>query len=188
MDTKTVSRLWWSIGLRGALAVVFGLVALFSSHTTLLVLTYIFGAFALINGTVALVTAARAGQAHGRWGLLAFDGLVGIAAGIVSFVWPGITVLVFVYLVAVWAIMTGMAEIAFALQWPNTLPHPWQAALGGALSVLFGILLAVRPPSGERALMVQIGSYAILTGLSLLSYAYRLQALRHGVGSVRGMA
>jgi uncharacterized membrane protein HdeD (DUF308 family) len=184
MDTKTISRIWWAIALRGALAVIFGLVALFYSGKTLLALVYVFGAFAVLNGIAALVSAVRAGEAHRRWGWLAFGGLVGIAAGIVSFVWPGITALAFVYLVAAWAIITGVAEIAFALSWPDTLAHPWLASLSGALSVLFGILLAVWPRSGALALVWLIGIYAIIYGATLLYYAYRLQALRHEVGAI----
>jgi uncharacterized membrane protein HdeD (DUF308 family) len=185
MDTKTVSRIWWALALRGALAVIFGLVALFSSRTTLLALIYVFGIFAVLNGLVALVTAVRAGEAHRRWVWLAVMGLFGVAAGIVSFVWPGITALAFVYLIAAWAIITGVAEITFALSWPDTLAHPWLAAISGALSVLFGILLAVWPRAGVLTLVWLLGVYAILYGLTLLYYAYRLQALRHEVGRLR---
>jgi uncharacterized membrane protein HdeD (DUF308 family) len=188
MDTKTVSRIWWTIALRGALAVVFGLVALFYSGKTLLALVYVFGAFAVISGVASMVAAVRAGETHRRWGWLAAAGLVGVAAGIVSFVWPGITALAFVYLVAAWAMITGVAEIAFALSWPDTLAHPWLAALSGALSVLFGILLAAWPRSGALALVWLIGIYAILYGLTLLYYSYRLQALRHEVRSIGSAA
>ena len=62
----------------------------------------------------------RAGEAHQRWGWLAASGTVSVAAGVVAFVWPGITALAFVYLIAAWAIISGGAEIAFALALPDT--------------------------------------------------------------------
>jgi uncharacterized membrane protein HdeD (DUF308 family) len=177
MDKETMKRVWWVIGIRGALAIIFGLVALFYPRFTLLGLVYAFGVFALLNGLFAIVAAVRAGEAHYRWRWLALAGLAGVAAGVVSFVWPGYVALVFVYFVAAWAVIVGVAEIAFALQWPDTLAHPWLAALSGALSVLFGILIAIWPRSGETALTWLIGIYAILYGAALVYYAYRLQAL-----------
>jgi len=184
MDKETMKRVWWAIVLRGALAIVFGLVALFYTGATLRALVYVFGVFALLNGLFAIVAAARAGEAHLRWGWLATAGVAGVAAGVVSFVWPGVTALVFVFLVAAWAIVNGVAEIAFALQWPDTLAHPWLAAFSGALSVLFGILLAVWPRSGETTLTWLIGIYAIIYGATLLYYGYRLRALRDEVRAI----
>jgi uncharacterized membrane protein HdeD (DUF308 family) len=111
-----------------------------------------------------------------------------VAAGVVSFVWPGITALAVVFLVSAWAIISGVAEISFALSWPDTLAHPWLAALSGAVSVLYGIVLAVWPRSGAIALTWLLGIYAIAYGASLLYYAYRLQALRSDVRAAAGVA
>lgn len=177
MDTKTVSRIWWAMALRGVLAIVFGIVALFYTGQALLALILVFGVYAVLGGITAIVAAVRAGEAHLRWGWLAFSGIVGVAAGVVSFVWPSITALAVVFLVAAWAIVLGVAEIAFALQWPDTLAHPWLAAISGALSVVFGILLAVWPRSGAITLTWLLGIYAILYGASLLYYSYRLRTL-----------
>lgn len=186
MDTKTVSRIWWAMALRSALAIVFGVVALIFTGATLLALVYVFGAFVLLSGLLEIVAAVRAGEAHRRWGWLAVAGIVGVVAGIVSFVWPGITALAFVYVVAAWALISGVAEIAFALAWPDTLAHPWLAALSGALSVLFGFLLAVWPRSGAITLTWLLGIYAVAYGVVALYYAYRLQALRREAQSLRG--
>lgn len=181
MDTSMVSRIWWAIALRGVLAILFGIVALFYTGSTLLALVYVFGVFAVLNGVFAIVAAVRAGEAHQRWGWLIVAGVVGVAAGVVSFVWPGITALAVVFLVAAWAIISGVAEIGFALSFPDTLAHPWLAALSGAISVLYGIVLAVWPRSGAVALTWLLGIYAIAYGASLLYYAYRMQALRSNV-------
>jgi uncharacterized membrane protein HdeD (DUF308 family) len=185
MDKDTMKRVWWAIGIQGVLAIVFGLVALFYTSITLRALIYVFGVFTLLNGIFAIVAAVRAGEAHMRWGWLALAGIAGVVAGIVCFVWPTFVALAFVYLVSIWAIVIGVAEIAFALQWPDTLAHPWLAALAGALSVLLGILLAIWPRSGATAFTWLIGIYAILYGATLLYYGYRLQALRHEVHEVR---
>jgi uncharacterized membrane protein HdeD (DUF308 family) len=185
MDSKTASRIWWSLVIRGVLAILFGIVAFIYTGQTLLALVFVFGVFAVLSGIATLVAAVRAGEAHQRWGWLAVSGILGIAAGIVAFVWPGITALAFVYLVAAWAILSGGAEIAFALAYPDTLAHPWLAGLSGLLSVVFGILLAVWPRSGVVTLTWLVGIYAIAYGATLLYYAYRLQEVRKAVGSVR---
>lgn len=187
MDTQMVSRIWWTVALRGVLAVLFGVVALFFTGRTLLALIYVFGVYAVLSGLVAIVAAVRAGEAHRRWGWLAIAGIVGVAAGIVSFLWPGLTALAVVLVVAAWAIIIGVAEIAFALSWPDTLAHPWLAALSGAVSVVYGVLLAVWPRSGAVALTWLLGIYAIIYGATVLYYAYRLQALRQGLRSAVGL-
>jgi uncharacterized membrane protein HdeD (DUF308 family) len=110
-----------------------------------------------------------------------------VVAGIISFVWPGITALAVVFVVAAWAIISGVAEIGFALSWPDTLAHPWLAALSGAVSVAYGVLLAVWPRLGAVALTWLLGVYAIAYGISLLYYAYRLQSLRNDVRAATDM-
>src|SRR5262245_46476083 len=174
MDAKIVSGIWWSLVIRGVLAILFGLVTFFYTGQTITALIYVFGVFALLSGAVTLVAAVRTGEARQRWGWLAASGLIGVAAGVVTLVNPNATALAFVYLVAAWAILSGVAEVAFALALPQTLAHPWLEALSGALSVLFGVLLAVWPKSGETALIWLIGIYAILYGASMLYHAFLL--------------
>jgi uncharacterized membrane protein HdeD (DUF308 family) len=185
MDSKIVSGIWWALVIRGVLAVLFGIVAFFYTGQTLVALVYVFGIFALLSGIAMIVAAVRAGEAHQRWGWLAASGLIGVAAGVVSFVWPNPTALAFVYIVAAWAILSGVAEIAFALALPETLARPWLAGLSGALSVLFGVLLAVWPKSGATALVWLTGIYAIAYGLTLFYYAFLLQTARSGAGALR---
>src|SRR5579864_9301718 len=115
MDSTIASRIQWWLGLRGVLAIIFGILAFTYTGQTLLALIYVFGVFAVISGITTLVAAVRAGESHMRWGWLATSGILSVAAGVAAFVWPGFTALAFVYLVAAWAIFTGMAEIVFAL-------------------------------------------------------------------------
>jgi uncharacterized membrane protein HdeD (DUF308 family) len=177
---KILSAIGWSLAIRGVLAVLFGVVAFFYTGQTITALIYVFGAFALLSGLVTLVAAVRAGEAHEHWGWLAASGVIGVLAGVICFVNPNATALAFVYLVAAWAVLSGVAEIAFALALPQALAHPWLEALSGALSVLFGVLLAVWPKSGETALIWLIGIYAILYGASMLYHAFLLQTARTG--------
>jgi uncharacterized membrane protein HdeD (DUF308 family) len=187
MDSKVVSRIWWSVVLRGVLAILFGVATFFYTGQTLLALVYVFGVFAVLSGIATLIIAVRAGEAHQRWGWLAVSGILGVLVGVVAFVWPGITALAFVYLIAAWAIFAGVAEIAFALAAPMTLPHPWLAGLSGLLSVVFGILLAVWPRSGAAALTWLIGIYAIAYGVTLLYYAFLVQGLRNEARSLSSL-
>ena len=150
MDSKIASRIWWSLVIRGVLAIVFGIVAFIYTGQTLLSLVLVFGVFAVLSGIASLVAAVRAGEVHQRWGWLAVSGLLSIAAGVMTFVWPGITALAFVLLVAAWAIFTGVMEITFALALPETLAHPWLMGFSGLLSVVLGIVLAVWLTPGQR--------------------------------------
>jgi uncharacterized membrane protein HdeD (DUF308 family) len=181
MDSKILSAIWWTLAIRGALAVLFGLVAFFYTGQTITALVYVFGVFALLSGLVTLVAAVRAGEAHQHWGWLAASGVIGVLAGVTCFVNPNATALAFVYIIAAWAILSGVAEITFALALPQTLAHPWLTALSGALSVVFGVLLAVWPKSGETALVWLIGIYAIANGVTQLYHAFLLQVARKGV-------
>lgn len=187
MDSKIVSRILWWLALRGMLAILFGIVAFFYTGQTLLALVYVFGVFAVLSGIATIVVAVRAGEAHQRWGWLAASGIVGVAAGVVALVWPGVTALAFVYLIAAWAIISGVAEIAFALAQPVTLVHSWLAGLSGALSVAFGVLVSRWPRSGAIALTWLIGVYAIVYGVMLLYYAVLLEGARSGAQALKNV-
>ena len=108
----------WAIGLRGVLAIVFGLIALVLPAVTMLSLVIVFAAYALVDGVLAIVAAVRSARRHERWGLLVLEGVVDIAVGVLAFLWPGLTIVIFVLLVAAWAIVTGalMTAAAFRLQ------------------------------------------------------------------------
>ena len=179
MDPKIVSRIWWSLVIRGALAIVFGIVAFIFTGQTLLAMVYVFGVFAVLSGVSSLAMAVRAGEAHQRWAFLAVSGLLSVAAGVTAFFWPGLTALAVVLVVAFWAIATGIMEIAFALAAPVILPHPWLMAFSGLLSVIFGVLLAAWPRAGVVTLTWLVGIYAIAYGATLLYYAYVAERTQH---------
>src|SRR5262245_66642475 len=123
MDSKIVSGIWWSLLIRGILAILFGIVAFFYTGQTLVALVYVFGVFALLSGIAMLSAAVRAGEAHQRWGWLAASGLLGVAAGVVSLVWPNSTAQAFVYFVAATALVSFLLDISFALALAVNFAH-----------------------------------------------------------------
>jgi len=170
-------RHWWAMALRGALAVLFGLVALLWPRLTLDILVIGFGAFVLVGGIFAVIAALGDRGVHDRWGVLLAEGLVGIGIGLVTFFWPTITALALLFLIVVWAIATGILEIAVATWMHRAMGNEWLLLLGGIASVLFGILLAVLPAAGLLALTWLIGIYAIVFGAILLLLAFQWRKL-----------
>lgn len=175
----TLSRNWWALLIRGIAAVLFGILAFVWPQASLVALVLLWGAYALVDGIFALVAAfARPDIRDRRW-LLVLEGLVGIAAGIVAFVWTDITALVLLYIIAAWAIVTGVIEIVAGIRLREEIKGEWALILGGILSVLFGLFLAIFPGAGALAVVYIIGAYALLFGVLLIILAFRLRS--HGV-------
>ncbi len=172
---EVLARNWWALALRGLFAVLFGLLAFAWPGVTLAALVILFGAYALVDGIFALIAAVRAAEAHERWWLFVIEGLAGIAAGLLTFMWPGITALVLLYLIAWWAVITGVLEIAAAIRLRKEISGEWALVLGGVASVIFGFLLLLRPGVGALAVVWLIGIYALLFGALLLTLAFRLR-------------
>ena len=184
--SEALARNWWAIALRGVLAIVFGVIALVVPGVTMLSLVIVFAAYALVDGVLAIVAAVRSARRHERWGLLVLEGVVDIAAGVLAFLWPGLTIVIFVLLVAAWAIVTGalMTAAAFRLQ----LDHGrWWLALGGLASLVYGVLLIIAPLIGALVLTWWLGAYALVFGVLLLILAFRLRA-KHAEGRHAGFA
>ncbi len=155
---------------RGIVAVLFGVVALVWPSMTLYVLVFLFGIFAVIGGITAVAAALRSRELQG-WGLLLFEGILGILAGVVALVWPGITALAFLYLLAAWAILTGILELVAPLAFPMSGGRGLLMVLSGIVSIVFGVLIAAQPSSGLLAVVWLIGAYAIVFGImSVVAY------------------
>ena len=166
---------WWALALRGVIAILFGLAAFLRPDIALGALILLFGAYALVDGAFAIVGVfggTRAGTP--RW-LLLLEGVVGILAGLIAFIRPGLTAVALLYLVAAWAIVTGIAEIATAIRLRQEIRGEWALIVGGILSVLFGLLLAVLPGVGILSLIWLIGAYAVVFGVLLLIAAFRVR-------------
>jgi uncharacterized membrane protein HdeD (DUF308 family) len=149
---------------RGIAAILFGILTLVWPNLTLSVLVLLFGVFAVIGGITAVAAALRNREEPG-WGLLFFEGILGILAGVVALVWPNITALAFVYLLAAWAIITGIMELVAPLSFPMRGGRALLMVLAGLVSIVFGIIIAAQPASGLLAVVWLIGAYAILFGV-----------------------
>lgn len=172
---QVLARNWWALALRGLFAIVFGLIALFMPGLTLVALVILFGAYSLVDGVFGVAAAVRAAESHNRWGWLLVEGIAGILTGIITFVWPGITAIVLLYLIAAWAIVTGVFELLAAFRLRGHIANEWLLLLGGAASVIFGVLLIAQPGAGALALLWLIGIYAIVFGVLVLALAFRLR-------------
>jgi uncharacterized membrane protein HdeD (DUF308 family) len=167
---------WWTLAIRGVLAVLFGLAALLLPGITLVALVLLFGAYALADGIIALIAGARGLRRHERSWPLLLEGVLGIAAGVLTVVWPGITALVLVYLIAAWALLTGALEIATAIRLRKIITGEWLLVLSGVVSILLGVILVVAPGAGALGLVLWIGAYALVFGVLLLILAFRLRS------------
>jgi len=171
---------WWAVALRGVCGIVFGIIAFLLPGVALAALVFLFGAYALVDGMFALVSAVRAGREHGRWGTLAFYGVAGILAGVWAFAVPVLTLFALVGLVAAWALITGALEIAAAFRLRQTIRGEWLLALAGVCSILFGAALLLAPVAGAVVLAWWIGAFVMVTGIVQLALAFRL---RHWTGA-----
>jgi len=174
---NALARNWWAVVLRGVLAIAFGLIAFFYPTLTLPVLVLLFGAYALVDGVFAFLAAMRAAARHERWGALILEAISGVAAGVLTFVWPALTALVLLYLIAAWAFITGVFEIIAAVRLRKEIAGEWMLGLGGIASIVFGVLLVINPGTGALAVTWLIGLYAMLFGVLLLGVGLRLRGM-----------
>ncbi|WP_380873783.1 membrane protein [Sphingomonas sp. DBB INV C78] len=170
-----LARNWWAFAVRGLLGVLFGVVALTFPGATMLSIVWLFGAYAIADGIFAIIGAVRSARAGEQWGSLALGGVVDIGAGIVAFLWPGLTVVVFVLLIAVWALVSGAFMLAAAAK-VDADHGRWWLILGGVASLAYGALLLIAPMTGALVLTWWIGAYAIVLGVAFIFLAFRLRA------------
>jgi uncharacterized membrane protein HdeD (DUF308 family) len=173
-----LAKNWWLLLLRGIAAIVFGVLTFVWPGLTLLTLIFIYGAFALTDGVIAIIAAITGGAPAPRW-WLALVGLFGIAAGILTFMWPGITALVLLFFMAGWAIAIGVSQIIGAIQLRKEIDNEWLLILSGVVSVLFGIGVMLMPGAGALALIWVIGLYAIIAGVLYIALALKLKKHVH---------
>ena len=170
-----LSENWWALALRGLLAMLFGLAALFLPLDTLEAVGRVFGAYALTEGVLVALTEIRRTRYSG---VLIAEGATGILAGLVALAWPSITALVLLYVVAIWAILSGVAEMIAAVSLRREIEGEWALFLVGVLSVIFGIILAVLPGVGLLSFVWLVGLYALAIGGALIVLTLRVRGLQ----------
>jgi len=181
-----IARNWWMVALRGAFAILFGLLTIAWPQLTVVVLVALFGAWALLDGISAFIAAWRSAEAKQTWWPFLVTGVLGVGAAIVTWVWPQITALSLLYVIAVWAIASGALQIAAAIRMRKVITNEFWLALAGVGSVVFGLLVLVFPGAGAIGIAWAIGWYAILFGILLVMLGFRLRSMRPMATSTGG--
>ena len=179
---SNLTRNWWLVGLRGLLAIAFGLIAWVWPGITLQALIFLLGIYFIADG-IASIAMALSPLGRAQWGWLLFKGIFSIAAGVVVFVWPGLTAVALLAMVAAYAFILGVIEIVSAFQFDLSTADKWLMGLTGVLSIVYSVLLLVWPNSGLLSLVWMVGFYAVLYGFTLLALSYRLNKLNNTVKS-----
>jgi uncharacterized membrane protein HdeD (DUF308 family) len=172
-----IARNWWVFVFRGVVAILFGVLAFLRPGITLEALVLLFAFWALFDGVLALIGSVGAAEAHEPWWPLVLIGLLGIAAGVVTLKWPGITALALLLVIAYWSIFRGILEIVGAVRLRNLIPGEGWLVVGGLASIAFGVLLIIYPGSGLLAVIWLIGIYAVIFGIAQLMLGFRLKNL-----------
>jgi uncharacterized membrane protein HdeD (DUF308 family) len=172
----TVARNWPLVLIRGVAAIAFGVICLVWPAISLLALVLLWGIYALVDGVNAIVWGASS-----RWWSMVVVGVVSVLAGLIAFFWPAITALALLYLIAAWAIVRGVVEIAAAVRLRHEIENEWLLGLGGIASLALGVLIAVFPGAGALSVVWLIGVFAVVFGALAVGLALRLRSLKRTV-------
>jgi len=172
-----IAHNWWLHVLRGCLAILFGIIAIIWPGLSLGILIILFGVYVLLEGVLAIIAAFKQ-RKEKSWWLLLLEGIAGLVVGIFAFIWPALTAVVLLIFISLWAILTGILEIAAAVQLRKEMKGEWVLGLAGGLSVLIGILLIANPLAGALAVVWLIGIYAILFGTLLIYLGFKARSYK----------
>jgi uncharacterized membrane protein HdeD (DUF308 family) len=175
----TLTKSWWALVLRGVLAIVFALLMFAAPAITLAYLIALFGVYAIFDGVLLTIAAFASGT--GNWWALLLAGILGIVAGGIAFVNPGLTALTLLYCIAFWSVTAGISQIIAAIRLRKEIEGEWLLGLAGAISVVFGIILVASPGAGALGLILVIASYAFLAGIVLIGLGIKLRSFRRSV-------
>lgn len=165
---------WWALALRGVFAILFAIIAFLRPGITGQVIVLFFGAYALVDGVFALIAGLRAARQHGRSGALLLEGILNILIGVIVFLMPGAALVALIYLIAIWAVISGIMLVAAGIALIR-VSGEWLLVVAGLVSILFGIVLFAQPAVGVIALSWWLGVYALLFGILLVSAAFRVR-------------
>jgi|FLYN01.1.fsa_nt_gi uncharacterized membrane protein HdeD (DUF308 family) len=170
-----MARNWWIWLIRGIAAIIFGILAFLNPQDALLAIVLVWGAYALIDGLFALISGFRGRETNRQWWVTVLEGVVGVIAGILTFIYPDITALVLLYIIAAWAIITGILEIIAAIQLRKEIEGEFWLGLSGLASIVFGVLLFLFPGAGILTVLWMVAAYAIVFGVLMILLAFRLK-------------
>ena len=170
-----LAKYWWVFLLRGIFSVIFGILAFVMPGLTIATLVIVWGAYALVDGVFSLWASATGGtKADDHW-LVGLQGLIGLAAGIITLIMPGVTALGLLIAIAAWSLVVGVLQIAAAIKLRKEIEGEFWLGLSGLISILFGLFIIARPGEGALAVIWIIGSYALIFGVFLVAFAFRIK-------------
>lgn len=176
-----LAKNWWVFLIRGFAAILFGAAVFIFPGAALSAIVALIAAYFLVDGVFTVIYAVQH-RTQPRWWISLLEGFIGIIAGIAAFIYPGMTVFVLLYIVAFWAMLTGLMEIIFAIQMRREISNEWWMILSGILSIVFGALLIIFPGTGILSLLWLVGAYAFIFGAFMIILAFRLKGMRPGTG------
>lgn len=176
MSEKKLAKHWWAILVRGVVAILFALLAFFATGFTLNLLLIFLGVYLVLDGLFAVVGAVMAAPNHNNWWILMLEGLVSLIAGIMIFAWPGISLVVMLYIIAIWAIVTGIFEFLASIGASWAAPGKVFLGTTGVLSIILGVMVFIYPELSLAAIIWLIGIYALVIGVSMIFLGLKLRA------------
>jgi uncharacterized membrane protein HdeD (DUF308 family) len=173
---------WWALALRGLAGILLGMLAFAWPEITITALVTVFGLYAIIDGLFAIVAALRGVRELDRWGWMLVEGIAGVIAGITALAMPLLGALVLTWIVALWAIVTGVLEIGAAFRLRKIIEHEWMLMLAGMLSLALGFVIVLQPGVGLTVIVTYVGAYALVAGAVTLVLAFRIRKWAHEHG------
>ena len=176
---EVLSRNWGWVVLRGLATLLFGVLAFVAPGLSLFGVMILFALYAVAEGLASVVAAInRALISEERWGSLLVSGVVSLLAGAIALIWPAMTALILVFIIALRAIVTGILDIMTAIRIRHVVTGEWMMALAGVMSILFGVVLIMQPGVGALGLIYVIGGWAVLFGALMVALGVKLRSLR----------
>jgi uncharacterized membrane protein HdeD (DUF308 family) len=178
------SRQWWVVVLEGILGIVFGILALIYPGITLITLAILFAVWAIVAGLFEIIQGFRVAEHRGRSWPFAVMGVLAIAAGVIAFVVPGITLIGLAILLGAWLLVKGVLEVYTAWRIRNEVSGEWLLALAGVLAIVAGVIILAMPAIGIVLAIALIASWAIVGGVLAIFFGLRLRSLGQRMGTV----
>ena len=172
---SSIAKSWWAYLIRGIASIVFGLLALFMPGLTLFLLVVFFAAYVLVDGASAIFTSFNSRDTDTRWWWHLIEGSLGVMAGLLALLWPDIAAITLVLIIGVWAVLTGIMQVAGAIRLRQEVKNEWLLGISGVLSILFGVYVFLFPGGGALALAWLIGLYALFFGITFIGLGLRLR-------------
>jgi uncharacterized membrane protein HdeD (DUF308 family) len=171
-----IARLWWAFVVRGILGIAFGVVLVLFPGIGLVAVVALFAAWAIIGGVSSLVAAWQA-RAHRDWWVGLLEGVVGVAAGLVAILAPGLAALGLLFVIATWAVLTGILQLWFAIRMRDQIRGELWLGLSGVVAILFGLLLVLFPGTGILSVLLLAGLLSIAFGAAMVMLGFRLRSI-----------